>query len=149
MHVGVAAIFASRLLNRRSPLIFEDGRQLRDFVSVHDVVAANLLAMASKMANGQTLNIGSGMPVSIQEVADSLSRSLEMEISCEITGKYRAGDIRHCFGDITRARELLGYEPQVNFDEGISELVGWLREQTAEDRAESMVAELQTFGLTA
>jgi dTDP-L-rhamnose 4-epimerase len=148
-YTGVAAIFASRLLNRRAPLVFEDGRQMRDFVSVHDVVAANLLAMTSDKANGHALNVGSGMPVSIQEVADSLSRALKIYVPCEITGKYRAGDIRHCFGDVSKARELLGYEPKVNFDQGIREMVDWLREQTADDKAEKMVAELQTFGLTA
>jgi dTDP-L-rhamnose 4-epimerase len=118
-------------------------------VSVHDVVAANLLAMNSDEANGRAFNIGSGMPVSIQEVADALSRSLGLEIPSEITGKYRAGDIRHCFGDISEAREMLGYEPQVKFEEGVLDLVGWLREQSAEDKADNMVAELQTFGLTA
>jgi dTDP-L-rhamnose 4-epimerase len=148
-YTGVAAIFASRLLNRRAPLVFEDGRQMRDFVSVHDVVAANLLAMESDQAHGQALNVGSGMPISIREVAAALGKALDGNIPCEITGKYRAGDIRHCFGDIARAREVLGYEPQVNFENGIAELVSWLREQSAEDKAENMVAELQTFGLTA
>jgi len=148
-YTGVAAIFASRLLNARAPLVFEDGRQMRDFVSVHDVVAANLLAMDSQEANGHALNIGSGMPISIREVAATLSRALGREIPCEITGKYRAGDIRHCFGDISKARGLLGYEPQVSFQEGVLEFVDWLRDQSAEDNAENMVAELRTFGLTA
>ena len=148
-YTGVAAIFASRLLNRRAPLVFEDGRQMRDFVSVHDVAAANLLAMESERANGQAINIGSGMAISIREVATSLSKALDVNIPCELTGKYRAGDIRHCFGDISIARELLGYEPQISFEKGVLELVSWLREQNAEDRAENMVAELQTFGLTA
>jgi dTDP-L-rhamnose 4-epimerase len=148
-YTGVAAIFASRLLNRRAPLVFEDGQQMRDFVSVHDVVAANLLAMDTSSADGKALNIGSGMPISIREVAASLSSALGLEIPSEITGKYRAGDIRHCFGDITEARRYLGYRPRVAFDEGIAELVEWLREQSAEDKAADMVAELQTFGLTA
>lgn len=148
-YTGVAAIFASRLLNGRAPLVFEDGRQMRDFVSVHDVVAANLRAMESEQANGLALNIGSGMPISIREVATTLGAALNVNIPCEITGKYRAGDIRHCFGDISRARELLGYEPKVSFESGIAELAQWLLEQTAEDKAEDMVAELQTFGLTA
>jgi dTDP-L-rhamnose 4-epimerase len=82
-------------------------------------------------------------------VASALSRALDADLPSEITGKYRAGDIRHCFGDISKAREMLGYEPQIAFDQGISELANWLREQNAEDKAESMVAELQTFGLTA
>ena len=122
---------------------------MRDFVSVHDVVAANLLAMDSQEANGHALNIGSGMPISIREVAATLSRALGREIPCEITGKYRAGDIRHCFGDISKARGLLGYEPQVSFQEGVLEFVDWLRDQSAEDKADNMVAELRTFGLTA
>src|SRR5690349_23334021 len=112
-YTGVAAIFASRLLNRRAPLVFEDGRQMRDFVSVHDVVAANLLAMDSDAANGHALNIGSGEPISIQQVAEVLSSSLGVQIPADITGRYRAGDIRHCFADITAAKRLLGYMPRV------------------------------------
>lgn len=148
-YTGAAAIFAARLLNGRAPMLFEDGRQMRDFVSVHDVVAANLLAMQRDGADGCAVNIGSGTPVSIREVAAALARALSSDIASEISGKYRAGDIRHCFGDIARARELLGYQPQVSFDRGIAEMVEWLREQRAEDKAEDMVAELQTFGLTA
>ncbi len=148
-YTGVAAIFASRLLNGRAPLVFEDGQQMRDFVSVHDVVAANLLAMDTSSADGRALNIGSGMPISIREVAASLANALGLEIRCEITCKYRAGDTRHCFGDISEARRYLGYRPQVSFDQGIAELVEWLRGQRAEDKAADMVAELQTFGLTA
>ena len=122
---------------------------MRDFVSVHDVVNANLLAMESQKADGYAINIGSGMPISIREVAATLSRALDLQVFCEITGKYRAGDIRHCFGNIAKARELIGYEPQVRFEHGVAELVEWLREQTPEDKADRMVAELHTFGLTA
>ena len=148
-YTGVAAIFASRLLHLKAPLVFEDGRQMRDFVSVHDVVNANLLAMESHKADGHAINIGSGIPISIREVAAALSRAMGLQIFCEITSKYRAGDIRHCFANISQARELLGYEPKIRFEDGVAELVDWLREQTPEDKAETMVAELQTFGLTA
>jgi dTDP-L-rhamnose 4-epimerase len=148
-YTGVAAIFASRLLNGRSPMIFEDGRQMRDFVSVHDVVQANLLAMESDEADGLALNIGSGSPVSIAEVATELAKCMGEKIPAEITGKYRAGDIRHCFADITAARKILGYQPRYRFEDGISELVAWLRSQTAEDKAADMVRELSAFGLTA
>jgi len=148
-YTGVAAIFASRLLHLKAPLVFEDGRQLRDFVSVHDAVNANLLAMESPQADGHAINIGAGTPISIREVASALSRAMGLQIFCEITGKYRAGDVRHCFGDISKARELLGYAPSVQFEDGVAELVDWLREQRAEDKAERMVAELQTFGLSA
>jgi dTDP-L-rhamnose 4-epimerase len=148
-YTGVAAIFASRLLNRRAPMIFEDGRQMRDFVSVHDVVQANLLAMQRSDADGMALNIGSGSPISIANVAAELTNCLGEKIPAEITGKYRVGDIRHCFGDITAARKVLGYQPRYRFGDGITELVAWLRSQTAVDKAADMVRELSAYGLTA
>ena len=148
-YTGVAAIFASRLLNGRPPLVFEDGRQMRDFVSVHDVVQANLLAMERAEANGMALNVGSGEPISVREVATTLAAALGAEIEPELTGKYRAGDIRHCFADIGRAKQALGYAPKVNFAAGVSELVEWLREQHAEDRAAEAAEKLSVYGLTA
>jgi dTDP-L-rhamnose 4-epimerase len=148
-YTGVAAIFASRLLNGRAPLIFEDGRQMRDFVSIHDVVQANLLAMERPEADGMALNVGSGEPVSIREVARVLTRALGSSIPAELTGKYRAGDVRHCFADISAARRVLGYAPQVPLSEGIRELAAWLRSQTAEDRAAEAAQQLDLYGLTA
>lgn len=148
-YTGVAAIFASRLLNQRAPMVFEDGRQMRDFVSVHDIVQANLLAMERERANGMPLNVGSGEPVSIAEVARVLATALGSTVPAEITGKYRAGDIRHCFADISAAERVLGYKPRVHFAEGIHELVHWLREQTAEDRVAEANQELGLYGLTA
>lgn len=148
-YTGVAAIFAARLLNGNHPLVFEDGRQMRDFVSVHDVVQANLLAMDRSEADGRALNIGSGEAISIREVAMVLSSALETYIPAELTGKYRAGDIRHCFSDISAARKLLGYRPAVRFADGLKELVGWLRPQQPKDRATEAVAELSNYGLTA
>ena len=148
-YTGVAAIFASRLLNDRAPLVFEDGRQMRDFVSVHDVVQANLLAMEKSSADGLALNVASGEPVNVREVASTLAGALGVEIKPEITGKYRAGDIRHCIADISAARKHLGYEPNVKFADGIRELVNWLREQRAEDRAAEAVQKLTLYGLTA
>jgi len=148
-YTGVAAIFASRLLNRRSPLIFEDGMQMRDFVSVHDVVQANLLAMERAEADGCALNIGSGEPISIREVAAALAEEMNVHLPAEITGQYRAGDIRHCFADISAARRLLGYAPTRTFRSGVGELVTWLRSQTADDRAAEAVQQLRAYGLTA
>jgi dTDP-L-rhamnose 4-epimerase len=150
-YTGVAAIFASRLLNRRAPMVFEDGQQMRDFVSVHDVVTANLLAMERHESDGMALNIASGHKISISEVASQLIEELGLagEIQPEITSKYRAGDIRHCFADISLARRVLGYEPQYRFADGIGELVEWLRLQTAEDRGAEAVQHLAAHGLTA
>jgi len=148
-YTGVAAIFASRLLNGRAPLLYEDGQQMRDFVSVRDVVQANLLALETSEADGQALNIGSGEAIMVREVAGVLAQALGRDILAEITGKYRAGDIRHCFADITQARALLGYEPRHRFAESTSELVEWLRAQTPQDRAAEAAAQLHSFGLTA
>jgi dTDP-L-rhamnose 4-epimerase len=153
-YTGVAAIFGSRLLNKRQPLVFEDGRQLRDFVSVHDVVAANLLAMESSKADGRALNVGSGEPISIAEIAAHMAQELNAgegvdSQEAKITGKFRLGDIRHCFADISEATRLLGYRPRVRFAEGVRELAEWLRSQTAEDHAPEAFQQLEVYGLTA
>ena len=148
-YTGVAAIFGSRLLNGRAPMLFEDGMQMRDFVSVHDVVNALLLVMERPQADGMALNIGSGEPISIREVANTMSSALRVPIEPEIIGKYRAGDIRHCFADISAASKLLGYRPQIHFSAGMQEYANWLREQQAEDRAAEMVQKLNEYRLTA
>ena len=148
-YTGVAAIFASRLINGQLPLVFEDGEQLRDFVSVHDIVRANMLAMEKPASDGEVINIGSGKPISIREVAELIAKSLGKQAVPVITHKYRAGDIRHCYADITKARALLGYEPQVSHREGFGELADWLKAQPAEDNAETMLSELSRYGLTA
>jgi dTDP-L-rhamnose 4-epimerase len=148
-YTGVAANFASRLTNGQPPLVFEDGRQMRDFVSVYDIVHANLLAMQRKESDGEVINIGCGKPISILRVAEILARALGCDIAPVVTQKYRAGDIRHCYADITKARMLLGYEPRITHDEGFSELARWLTEQRAEDKVEAMLSELSAYGLTA
>jgi dTDP-L-rhamnose 4-epimerase len=148
-YTGVVAIFASRLMNGNAPVVFEDGSQMRDFVSVHDIVQANLLAMTRKEADGMALNIGSGQPISIREIATELSSTLAIAIPLEITGKYRAGDIRHCFADITAASRVLGYQPKVSFTDGLKELVSWLGSQNAQDRVADAMQTLQVRGLVA
>lgn len=148
-YTGVAAIFSSRLLNGNPPIIFEDGEQSRDFVSVHDIVRALLLAGEREGAIGKALNIGSGEPVTINQVAATLARVLDVDVEPEVTGRYRVGDIRHCYADISRAREAMGFEPQVSFEQGMAELVEWLREQERpEDSVQRHAAELAARGLT-
>ncbi|HEY9643479.1 MAG TPA: NAD-dependent epimerase/dehydratase family protein [Coleofasciculaceae cyanobacterium] len=147
-YTGVLAIFASRLLNRKPPLIFEDGYQQRDFVSVYDVVQACRLALEVPQAAGQVFNIGSGRQYTIQEIAEQMAKVLGLEaIQPEITGQYRAGDIRHCFADITQAQQLLGYNPQVHLSEGLIELATWLEGQVAFDRVAEARQELVVRGL--
>jgi dTDP-L-rhamnose 4-epimerase len=149
-YTGVAAIFAARLINNQPPLVFEDGEQMRDFVSVHDIVHANMLAMERPESNGEVINVGCGKPISIRSVAEILAAALgKPELAPVITQKYRSGDIRHCYADLTKSRTLLGYEPQVTHEEGFRELAAWLANQQAEDKAETMLQELSTYGLTA
>lgn len=148
-YTGVAAIFSSRLLNGQPPLVFEDGEQKRDFVSVHDIVQALLLSAEAEAAVGKAFNVGSGRAVTVREVASTLASVLGTEVEAQVVGKYRVGDIRHCFADISLAREVLGYEPRVTFEEGMQELVAWLQEQERpEDHVETHAAELAARGLT-
>ena len=149
-YTGVLAIFGARLLNGRSPLIFEDGLQRRDFVHVRDVARACWLALESNAASGLAVNVGSGESRTVRDVARTLARAMgHNDVTPEITGKYRAGDIRHCFSDITLARTLLGFEPRIRFEDGIAELVEWLKEQIATDSVEQATAELSRRGLVA
>jgi dTDP-L-rhamnose 4-epimerase len=143
-YTGVCAIFSSRLLNGQRPVIFEDGEQARDFVHVNDIVQANLLALETDRADYQSVNVGTGRATSVGEVARLLAEGLGTKADAEFVGKYREGDIRHCIADITRARRLLGYEPRVTLEEGIPELLGWVREQEATDRVAQATAELET-----
>ena len=148
-YTGVAAIFSARLLNGEAPLIYEDGGQKRDFVSVHDIVQALVLAAREEAAVGKALNVGSGRAVSVREVAETLARVLGSPVQPEVTGKYRVGDIRNCFADISLAREVMGYEPRVTFEAGMEELVAWLQEQERpKSQVEAHAAELAARGLT-
>jgi dTDP-L-rhamnose 4-epimerase len=148
-YTGVLAIFASQLLNGNRPAIFEDGLQRRDFVSVYDVARACRLALEVKHAAGKVFNVGSGQSYTVREIAERVSTVLGKEyLEPEITGRYRVGDIRHCFADITRARGLLGYAPRVGLDDGLTELAQWLDGQRAEDRVAQAREELTARGLT-
>ncbi|WP_024511281.1 NAD-dependent epimerase/dehydratase family protein [Bradyrhizobium sp. ARR65] len=148
-YTGVLAIFAARLLNDRPPLVFEDGLQRRDFVHVRDVARACRLALETDHVN-DVFNIGSGRSRSILSVAQDLARVMgRPALAPHITGKYRAGDIRHCFADIEKSRAILGFEPRVGFEEGLDELAGYLADQVADDQAERATEELLRRGLVA
>ncbi len=146
-YTGVLAIFASRLMNGQRPIVFEDGQQLRDFVSVYDIARACRLALEVNAAKDQIFNIGSGHKVTVEQVAARLGKVLGKNIDPEISGTYRVGDIRHCFPDITLAREVLGYRPTVTLEDGMRDLAEWLEKQTAPDRFNEMRAELTARGL--
>jgi dTDP-L-rhamnose 4-epimerase len=147
-YTGVAAIFASRLLNGRPPVIFEDGEQSRDFTHVSDIVEGIVLALESDTAPGYALNLGTGRPTTVADVAQAISSRMGLDLEPERNAQYRAGDIRHCFADPSRARELLGFDARMGFEDGMAELVGWLRDQEPVDRVDDATRELAARGLT-
>jgi dTDP-L-rhamnose 4-epimerase len=147
-YTGVLAIFAARLLNNNPPLIFEDGLQRRDFVSVYDVVQACRLALEVPEAAGSAFNVGSGQSYTVRDVAAMMGAILGKDIEPDVCGKYRVGDIRHCFADITLATATLGYQPRTMLEEGLVELAEWLQDQAADDRVAAASRELAARGLT-
>ncbi|MFV0622866.1 NAD-dependent epimerase/dehydratase family protein [Sphingomonas sp. ac-8] len=149
-YTGVLAIFASRFLNGQSPLIFEDGEQRRDFVHVSDVARAFADALVLPQAVGGTFNIGSGHDRSVKEVAEELAKAMgKNDLTAEVVGKARIGDIRHCFCDTSMAAEKLDFRAKQDFQQGLAELAEWVAQQTAQDRVEQMRSELEKRGLVA
>lgn len=147
-YTGVLANFASRLANGQAPTIFEDGRQKRDFVHVRDVARAFRLALEKDDANGQVINVGSGRSYSISDIATMLAQAMGVpHIGPEILGKARSGDIRNCFADISKARELLGFEPQNRLEDTLDELATWVRGSVVVDRGAEMRQRLEERGL--
>lgn len=125
-YTGVAAIFISRLMNDQPPLVFEDGRQMRDFVHVQDVAEAFATVLDDDREIWDVFNVGSGAPVSINEIAGVLARLLGKNIAPEVLNRYRVGDIRHCFGDISKIERTFGFTPRRSMDEGMEELISWV-----------------------
>ena len=132
-YTGVAAIFISRVKAGKSPVIFEDGGQSRDFVSVHDIVSANIAAMKSKKADYQIFNVGSGKSVSIKEVGETITSLMNPKIKLNITNQFRKGDIRHCFSSINKIRKTLNWKPKVEYRKGMEELIGWSLKAQSKD----------------
>ncbi len=147
-YTGVAAIWASRLLNGRAPVVFEDGLQLRDFVHVSDVVAATIAAAeAGPAANYRAYNVGSGQRSTIAEVARTLTQAIDPTLSPRLSGEHRVGDIRHCFAGIEAARSDLGFEPKMQLEQGLSEFLEWATGQRPMDRSEIALSELRERGV--
>ena len=146
-YTGAAAIFSSRLLNDRAPLVFEDGAQTRDFIDVRDIARCCTLALQESGADGRTLNVGTGRPTTIAEVAHVIARGLGKEIEPEIVQEYRAGDIRHCYADTRLAAELLGFRAEIPFEAGMQDLLAWLEGQEADDAVDAAREALVARGL--
>lgn len=142
-YTGVTAIFISRLKNNHQPVVYEDGMQTRDFISVHDVVDALILAMEKKKASYNIFNIGSGRPTTIKDAALLLARLLKKDLTPEISQLARKDDIRNCYADNSKARTLLGWKPKVSLENGFAELIEWSKNEEATDIFESAQRKLK------
>ncbi len=147
-YTGLIAIFSSRLINRQPPRMFEDGRQMRDFIHVSDLIRANLLALRSDLDGRHVFNVGTGKPTTVLQIAETLSELHQFTEPPEVLNTYRAGDIRHCYADISLIQQALGFEPEMKLEDGMEDLVGWLQGQTAEDRVSEAEDALERNNLT-
>jgi dTDP-L-rhamnose 4-epimerase len=146
-YTGVAAIFLSRVKNNNPPSIFEDGRQSRDFIYVTDIVEANILAMQKDQANYDFFNVGTGIAHSIGDIAFRIIELYKKNMRPEVLNKSRAGDIRHCYADITKINSKLGFKPKVSFEQGMKMLIEWSDTQSAQDLTAKAQRELKKRGL--
>jgi dTDP-L-rhamnose 4-epimerase len=146
-YTGVGAIFSSRLLNGQRPLVFEDGRQSRDFIHVSDIVEAFCLALERDDVANVALNVGTGRSTSVAALAETIARSMRVTLTPEIVGRFREGDIRHCVADVSRIEQRLGFRARTTFDKGVEDLVAWAREQRPDDRVAQARDELDRRGL--
>jgi len=148
-YTGVCAIFSSSLLCGNPPIIYEDGGQARDFVHVKDIVQSLILSMNKDAANGEVFNVGTGKPITINQIANILSNLINPDIKPIITNQFRPGDIRHCYSDIKKIQTKLNYQPKYGFKEGMGELVEWVKKQigNVEDKSKKAKKELIEKGL--
>lgn len=147
-YTGILSIFSTQIRNNNDIQIFEDGLETRDFVFIDDVVAATILGIEKEEANGHVFNVGTGVPVNVMDVANSLIKAYEINVSVKVTGRFRIGDIRHNYADLTKIKERLGFEPKVHFKEGIRKFSSWVLEQEIqEDKLSASLDEMKDKGL--
>jgi len=147
-YTGILSIFSTRLLNGNDIDIYEDGYQSRDFVFIDDVVSATILALEKKELNSQIFNVGSGVATSVSEVADLLKSLYNSNMKISVSGKYRLGDIRHNYADLSNIKDVLGFSPKFDFISGITLFVNWVtKQEVMPDKYEMSIRELQSKGL--
>ncbi len=148
-YTGVCAIFSSRIKNNNPPVIYEDGLQSRDFIHISDLITANIIALEKNSANYEIFNVGSGSRSTILEIAQLLIQLMQSRLNAKITNTYRKGDIRHSFADITKIQRKLGFQPKIKLQDGLTELVQWIKTQAdIVDDFHKAESELITRGLT-
>jgi dTDP-L-rhamnose 4-epimerase len=142
-YTGVSAIFISRLKNNNQPVVYEDGLQSRDFISVHDVVDALVTVMKNKKADFEIFNVGSGKPTPIKDIALTIAKLLGKNIKPKINDQFRKNDIRHCYADMTKMKKLFDWQPKVSLEKGLEELIEWSENEKAVDTFDKAEAELK------
>jgi dTDP-L-rhamnose 4-epimerase len=148
-YTGVLSIFASRLFANKGIEIYEDGRMQRDFVPIHEVIKANAKVLELDVTGVLTLNIGLGVSKTIMQVAESLKTEIGSQSNIALSGRYRVGDIRHCYADMSKAIDFIGDIPNDSFERGIRDLIAWARNEKGVAELEQSLAELSKYGLTA
>ena len=147
-YTGILSIFSTQIRNKNGIQIFEDGKETRDFVFIEDVVAATMLGIEKEEANGEIFNVGTGVPIDVLTVANSLIKAYDIEVPVTVTGRFRLGDIRHNYADMTKISQLLGFAPKVFFEEGICRFTAWVLEQEIqEDKLADSLEEMKKKGL--
>ena len=147
-YTGVLAIFLSRLLAGERPVVYEDGGQSRDFISVHDVAETAVRLLGTGDADGRVLNLGSGVAHSIGDIGRTLATLTGREdLQPNVTGQFRRGDVRHCTADVRRARETIGFAPRMSWEDGLRELLAWCRDAASSDQFARAQGELERRGL--
>lgn len=144
---GVAAIFLSRVKNGKPPVINEDGFQTRDFVHIKDIVRACEMTLENDRANYEVFNVGSGVPTTIQEVAAVVLKMCKSNLHSEVTGKFRSFDVRHCYADIQKLKDFVGWHPTISFADGMMDVFEWSKNETAVDKVDQAMNELEKRGL--
>lgn len=147
-YTGILSIFSTRIKNHNGINIFEDGMETRDFVYIDDVVDATILGLEVPEANGYAFNVGTGVATNVLTVAKTLCQKYGIEVPITVSGNYRLGDIRHNYADISLARRILGFEPQWNFNDGITQFCKWVdKQEIKEDLYDASIEEMKNKGL--
>ena len=147
-YTGILSIFSTQIKNGNGINIFEDGKETRDFVFISDVVDATVLGIEKETANNQVFNVGTGVATDVITVATELSKNYGIQIPITISGNYRLGDIRHNYADISKAKQLLGFEPKISFQEGLKQFTDWVNTQEVEeDKYQQSIEEMKAKGL--
>lgn len=147
-YTGILSIFSTQIKNGNGINIFEDGKETRDFVFISDVVDATVLGIEKEAASNQVFNVGTGVATDVITVATELSNNYGIQVPITISGNYRLGDIRHNYADISKARQLLGFEPKISFKEGLRQFTDWVNTQEVEeDKYQQSIDEMKAKGL--